>query len=77
MQLLASGTVKPIPIHIWEKGLEGINDAMEYMMDGKVSHFAHDLEVALRAHSRVQVSGKKIIFRIADTPAVASALENS
>ncbi|KZV68035.1 GroES-like protein [Peniophora sp. CONT] len=36
-QLLASGILKPIPIRIWDNGLEGINAAMQYMMDGKVS----------------------------------------
>ncbi|KZV68034.1 dehydrogenase [Peniophora sp. CONT] len=36
-QLLASGKVRPTPIRVWENGLEGINDAMQYMMDGKVS----------------------------------------
>ncbi|VDB90623.1 unnamed protein product [Peniophora sp. CBMAI 1063] len=36
-QLLASGKVKPTPIRVWEKGLEGVDDAMEYMKAGKVS----------------------------------------
>ncbi|VDB91962.1 unnamed protein product [Peniophora sp. CBMAI 1063] len=36
-QLLAEGKVKPTPIRVWPNGLLGINDAMQYMMDGKVS----------------------------------------
>ena len=33
-----STTVKPTPVKVWENGLEGVNDAMQYMIDGKVSH---------------------------------------
>ncbi|KZV63567.1 dehydrogenase [Peniophora sp. CONT] len=36
-QLLAEGKIKPTPIRVWEKGLQGINNAMQYMIDGKVS----------------------------------------
>ncbi|VDB90621.1 unnamed protein product [Peniophora sp. CBMAI 1063] len=36
-QLLVSGKVKPTPIRVWEKGLEGVGDAMDYMEAGKVS----------------------------------------
>ncbi|VDB91961.1 unnamed protein product [Peniophora sp. CBMAI 1063] len=36
-RLLAEGKVKPTPIKVWENGLEGVNDAMQYMIDGKVS----------------------------------------
>ena len=36
-RLLQEGKIKPMPIRVWEKGLEGINEAMQYMMDGKAS----------------------------------------
>ncbi|KZV68026.1 GroES-like protein [Peniophora sp. CONT] len=36
-QLLKSGKVKPTPIRVWEKGLEGVNEAWQYMIDGKIS----------------------------------------
>lgn len=29
-----------MPIRVWEKGLEGVNDAMQYMIDGKASSVA-------------------------------------
>lgn len=40
-QLLASGKVKPTPIRVWEKGLERINEAWQYMFDGKASPRRH------------------------------------
>ncbi|KZV63569.1 zinc-binding oxidoreductase ToxD [Peniophora sp. CONT] len=36
-RLLAEDKIKPMPTRVWEKGLEGINEAMQYMIDGKVS----------------------------------------
>lgn len=68
-QLLASGKVKPTPIRIWEKGLLGINEAFQYMIDGKVG--SGNLPIHACSHRPEQVSGEKIIFRIADTPGLA------
>ncbi|KZV63566.1 dehydrogenase [Peniophora sp. CONT] len=36
-RLLAEGKVKPSPVRVWENGLAGINEAKQYMIDGKVS----------------------------------------
>ncbi|KZV63568.1 dehydrogenase [Peniophora sp. CONT] len=36
-RLLVEGKVRPTPIRIWKNGLQDINDAMQFMIDGKVS----------------------------------------
>ncbi|VDB91963.1 unnamed protein product [Peniophora sp. CBMAI 1063] len=71
-RLLAEEKVKPMPIRIWEKGLEGVNDAMQYMIAGKAS-----LSKVLASPPpcayvpALQVSGEKIVFRIPDTPGLS------
>ena len=36
-QLVKEGSVKPLPIKLWEGGLEAIPDGLQYMREGKVS----------------------------------------
>ena len=35
-RLVDEGKIKPMPIRVWERGLEGVGEAMKYMIDGKV-----------------------------------------
>lgn len=35
--LVKSGAVKPNPVMLWEGGLEGISDGLQYMREGKNS----------------------------------------
>jgi len=35
--LLTSGAIKPLPILVWEGGLDKIKDGLEHMKNGKVS----------------------------------------
>lgn len=36
-ELVAAGKVKPNPIKLWEGGLYGISDGLQYMREGKNS----------------------------------------
>lgn len=36
-QLVRDGALRPIPIKVWEGGLEGIQGGLQYMREGKVS----------------------------------------
>ena len=36
-QLVLEGAVKPLPVKLWEGGLEAIPDGLQYMREGKVS----------------------------------------
>ncbi|TFK91792.1 GroES-like protein [Polyporus arcularius HHB13444] len=36
-QLVRDGAVKPIPVKLWEGGLEGVHGGLQYMREGKVS----------------------------------------
>ena len=36
-QLVLDGVVKPLPIKLWEGGLEAIADGLQWMREGKVS----------------------------------------
>ena len=35
--LVKDGAVKPLPIKLWEGGLQGVPDGLQYMREGKVS----------------------------------------
>ena len=36
-QIVKDGAVKPLPIKLWEGGLDAIPDGLQYMREGKVS----------------------------------------
>ncbi len=36
-QLVLDGAVKPIPIKLWDGGLEAVPSGLQYMREGKVS----------------------------------------
>ena len=35
--LVKDGAVKPLPIKLWEGGLQGVPDGLQYMREGRVS----------------------------------------
>ena len=36
-KFVKDGAVKPLPIKLWEGGLQGVPDGLQYMREGKVS----------------------------------------